>query len=295
MAGLKIRWIDPRGKVWDLTAGTEGVILDLGQRGLGWSELKHTFTHGGLHHAAASVGRGVHTFKVLVGYGKTGQEYYDLAHEWWSLANSPFKLGTLQVQQPGGEVRSRRLRLAESPDTVYKFDPGIGQENGAELWALTGDGGWWLGDEQVVTFTTKNVTGGSSTPFYGPQGHGWPLYIGAPGVARDAWMSNGGQGPMWLTWTLVGPLSAVLVGVTDYGVLSYDGAIPAGEIVEISTEPSNRYVAEVGTNANRYGFVSGSYVPVPVGDRVSLTIQAEGMTSESSISATGRAAYARAF
>ena len=52
-------------------------------------------------------------------------------------------------------------------------------------------------------------------------------------MARDAWVSNGGQGPMWLTYTLVGPLTSVLIGVTDYGVLSYTGTVAAGEIVEI--------------------------------------------------------------
>lgn len=295
MAGLKVRWIDHRGKVWRLTEGTEGVVLDLGQRGLGWAELKHVFTHGDLQHAAASVGRGVHALKVLVGYGKTGQEYYDVAHEWWALANSPFELGTLEVERPDGMVRSRRLRLAESPDTSYVFDPGIGQENGAELWALTGNGAWWYGVEQTVNFTTANVTGANATPFYGTKGTAWPFYISAPGVARDAWVSNGGQGPMWLTYTLVGPLTSALVGVTDYGVLSYNGTIAPGEIVVINTDPANRYVTEVNSGANRYGFVTGKYAPVPVGDRVALTIQAEGMTSASSIAATGRAAYARAF
>ena len=295
MAGLKIRWIDHRGKTWHLTEGTEGVILDLGQRGLGWGELKHVFTHGDLQHASASVGRGIHPLKVLVGHGKTGQEYYNLAHEWWTLANSPFELGTLEVERPDGMVRSRRLRLAESPDTVYQFDPGIGQENGAELWALTGNGAWWYGVEQSAVFTTAKLTGANNTPFYGNSGAGWPLYISAAGVARDAWVSNGGQGPMWLTYTLVGPLTSVLIGVTDYGVLSYSGTVAAGEIVEIGTDPANRYVTEVNSGANRYGFVTGKYAPVPVGDRVPLTIQAEGMTSASSITVTGRPAYAHAF
>lgn len=295
MAGLKVRWIDHRGKTWHLTEGTEGVVLDLGQRGMGWPELKHVFTHGDKQHASASVGRGIHAFKVLVGYGKTGQEYYDVANEWWEQANSPFVLGTLEVEQPNGMVRSRRLRLAETPDTVYGFDPGIGQENDAELWALTGNGAWWHGVEQAVVFDMSKVTGANNTPFYGTKGTGWPLYIAAPGVARDAWVSNMGQGPMWLTYTLVGPLTSVLIGVTDYGVLSYNGTIAAGEVVEINTDPANRYVTEVNSGANRYGFVSGKYAPVPVGDRVPLTIQAEGMTAQSSITATGRPAYAQAF
>ena len=295
MAGLKVRWIDHRGKVWHLTEGTEGVVLDLGQRGLGWGELAHTFTHGDLMHAAARVGRGVHALKVLVGYGLTGDAYYNLAHEWWAVANSPFELGTLEVERPDGMVRSRRLRLAETPDTVHTFDPGIGVEYAPELWALTGDGAWWHGAEQAVVFNQSSIAGATGTPFYGPTGKGWPLYIASPGVARNAFISNGGQGPMWLTYTLVGPLTSPLIGVTDYGVLSYNGTVAAGEVVVIETDPSKRTATEVGSGDNRYGFITGKYAPVPVGDRVALTIQAEGLTSASSITATGRPAYARAF
>ena len=296
MAGLKVRWIDHRGKVWHLTEGTEGVILDLGQRGLDWSPIRHTFTAGGLVHAAATVDRPVHVLKVLVGWDRWGDDYFRLNSEWWEQANSPYHLGTLEVERPDGTVRSRRLRLAESPDTTYAYDPGTRNEDREpEAWELTGNGAWWYGPEQSVVFTDKSVTGAGTTPFYGPTGAGWPLYISASGVAADAWVSNSGQGDMWLKWTIVGPASSVLVGVTDSGVLSYSGTVAAGEIVEIDTDPAHRAVTEVVSGANRYGFVNGSYAPVPVGDRVPLTIQAEGITSATSITVTGRAAYARAF
>lgn len=295
MAGLKVRWIDHRGKTWHLTEGTEGVVLELGQRGLNWGEITHTFTHGDLNHAAAKVGRGIHTFKVLVGHGLTGQDHYDVAQEWWGAANTPFELGTLEVERPDGEVRSRRLRLFESPDTSYLYDPGLGLNNDPEVWALTGNGAWWYGAEQVRTFTTDALTGGNSTPFYGPNGTAWPFYIASPGTANDAWITNGGQGPMWLKWTLVGPMSSVRVGIDGGAGIAYEGAVAAGEIIEISTDPANRYVIEAGSGDNRYGFVTGKYAPAPTGDRVKLAIAAEGMTSASSITVTGREAYARAF
>lgn len=122
------------------------------------------------------------------------------------------------------------------------------------------------------------------TPFYGPDGHGWPLYIGEAATARDAWVANGGQGPSWALWTLEGPMTNVLIGVQGGGVMSYTGDILAGEVVEISTDPANRYAVETGSGDSRYQWVSGSPSPVPTGDRVGLTISAEGMTSASSIS-----------
>lgn len=295
MTGLKIEWHDPRGKVWHLTEGTEGVVLDLGQAGLGWSALNHVFTHNDLQHAAATVGRGIHTLKVLVGHGLAGAEYYRLANEWWAEANSPFKPGTLVVRRPDGVVRTRRLRLFESPDTEHVYDPGIGQENGPELWALTGNGSWWYGPEQVTTFTRDDVTGGSSTPFYGDDGAGWPLHIAGAYHAGDAWLSNEGQGPLWLKWTLTGPLTSVRFGVEGVGVLSYSGTVAAGEVVEVNTDPTNRYVTEIVSGDNRYNEVTGIFAPVPVGGRVPLTIVAEGLSTSSAVTATGRASFARAF
>lgn len=297
--GLTVTWTDPRGKVWDLTRGTEGVLLDLGQKGWGWSELEHVFTRGDSQWAASRVKRGIHELKVTVGWSPDtgyfeGDAYYRLADEWWSLANSPFEKGTLTVTRPDGVQRSRRLRLWESPATEYTYDPGIGQEPEPELWALTGDGGFWQGAEQSFVYRLQNMSGGNGTPFYGNSGSGWPLYISSGATAAGAVIDNLGQGPMWLTWTLIGPMSNPRFGA-DGGVLAYNGFIPAGEVIEVVTDPAGRTVVEQGSGENRYGFVDGVFSPAPVGKRIPLVISAEGMTSASSITVTAREQFARAF
>lgn len=297
--GLKVEWKDHRGTVWNLTDGTEGVLLDLGQKGWGWSELEHVFTRGDSQWASSRVKRGIHELKVTVGWSPetgfyTGEDYYKLAHEWWSQANSPFHLGELIVTRPDGTVRSRKLRLWESPETEYTYDPGIGQEPEPELWALTGDGGYWQGVEQVYTYQQPAMTGGSGTPFYGKQGAGWPLYISSAATAENAVIDNRGQGAMWLVWTLVGPLSNPRFG-TSAGVLTYAGDIPAGEVVEVRTDPAERIVVEQSSGSNRYGFIRGDFAPAPSGDRIPLVISAEGMSANSSVMVTARERYARAF
>ena len=297
--GLKVEWKDPRGKVWNLTDGTEGVLLDLGQKGWGWPELEHVFTRGDSQWASSRVKRGIHELKVTVGWSPvtgyyTGDAYYRLAHQWWSEANSPFQLGELIVTRPDGTVRSRRLRLWQSPDTEYTYDPGIGQEPEPELWALTGDGGYWQGAEQVYTYRQADMSGGTGTPFYGTSGAGWPLYISSAASAANAVIDNRGQGPMWLTWTLVGPLSNPRFG-TSAGLLTYAGDISAGEVIEVRTDPSARLVIEQSSGSNRYGFVKGDFVPAPSGERIPLVISAEGMTAQSSVMVTAREQYARAF
>lgn len=292
---LAITWTDHRGKVWDLGTGAQGVILDLELEGLGWAELEHTFTRGALAWSAGRVQRGVHALKVLVGWDRTGADYYRLADEWWTEANSPFHIGVLQFTRPDGVSRSRRLRLFESPGSTLVHDPGLGLENGPELWSLTGDGGYWDGPEQSYIFRQDQLTSGSGVPFYGEDGAGWPLYISAGASAGDAHLDNNGQGPMWLTWTLTGPLSSARFGLAEDGRLAYTGYIAAGEQVEVTTQPGDRRATEVSSGDNRYGFVTGHYSPVPVGERVPLTIVAEGMDAESSIIAIGREQFARAF
>ncbi len=291
---LKIEWIDPTGQTWNLTEGTEGVLLDVNQSDFHLSPVEHTYVRGGSQWAGAQVKRAEPSLKVLVADQKTGIEYYALADKWWSQANSPFDVGVLRVTRPDGEVRELQARLRDTPGTEWAYDPGSGiDDNPGEAWLLTSPSSYWAGPEQSVRFASS-VVGGGGTPFYGPNGYGWPLYISEATSAQDLFISNRGQGPVWVTWTLVGPMSAVRIGV-EGGVLAYDGAIPSGEQVVISTEPGNRYALEAGSGENRYGKLSGVYAPVPVGERIPLTITAEGMTEESSVIVTAREQFAMPF
>lgn len=291
---LTVEWIDRNGKTWDLTAGTEGVLLDVGQSDFTLSPIEHTYVRGGTQWAGAQVRRAEPSLKLLVADEKTGTEYYRLADEWWSEANSPFDTGVLRVTRPDGEIRELVCRLRDTPGTVYPYDPGSGiDENPGEAWLLTSPDSYWSGPEQSVRFAS-NAVAGAGTPFYGPSGKGWPLYISSASAAKDLFISNNGQGPVWLTWTLVGPMSTVRFGV-EGGLLAYSGSIPAGEQVIVSTKPGNRFAVEAGSGDNRYSKLSGTYAPMPVGDRLPLTIIAEGMTTQSAVIVTAREQFARPF
>lgn len=292
---LKFLWTDHAGKVWDLTSGAEGVILDLGQSGLGWSDISHVFARSGQRHMSATATRGIHHLAVLVGWNKVGQDFYDLREAWWFHANSPFVEGTLSVIRPDGETRSRRLRLAESPDTEYRYDPGLGLDQPVEPWVLTGNGPWWDGDLQTTQLSQADFTGGSDTPFYGEDGTAWPFHIASPAYAMDAFMSNRGQGPMWLTWELVGPLTFPMFGIPGAGVLSYVGSIMPGEVVKVTTDPETRGAVTLHDGLSKYSHVAGEYAPLPAGARVPLYLSAEGLSSGSRIIAYGTEKHASAF
>ena len=294
--GLEVTWTDYRGTVWDLTRGTQGVILDLDQAGLDWAGINQTFTTGGQILRATSLDWGTHHLAVLVGWDRKGADYLRLRSQWWTEANSPFwdRAGVLSVTAPGGQTRTRRLVLGSSPETVFKYDPSLGVDTPVEVWTLTGPNPWWYGLTQVVELTQSSFTSASSVPFYGNTGAGWPLNISSTATASNVFMSNDGQGPMWVTWTLQGPMSTPRVG-TSAGVLTYTGNIAAGEVVEISTAPERRAVVERTSGMSRYGEVSGNYAPLPAGERSPLVVSAEGLTSASKITATATTAYATAF
>lgn len=302
---LRIEWIDPRGKIWDLTSGEEGVLLDLGQEGLEVSGVEHQWARGGTLWVGAQIQRAEPSLRILVGDGLTGQPYYALADEWWSEANSVFEEGVLRVTRPDGEVREMRCRLRAAPGTSFTYDPGQPfreESDRVEAWLLAGSTAMWQGRRQESAFGIGVVGGrqnaSAGTPFFGTRGYGWPLYISQPTLEVDqgstATFTNRGQGPMWLTWRLVGPMSDPRVGIGE-SVLAYRGAIPAGEVVEITTEPGRRAVTELGSGQSRFGLVSGAYAPVPVGVDVPLVATAEGMSAGSRIIASGRPQYRRPF
>lgn len=292
---LTIEWIDPRGKVWNLTDGTEGVLLDVGQSDFHLSTIEHQWVRGGMQWAGSQIQRAEPSLKVLVGDTLSGSRYYRLADEWWSLANSASAEGVLRVTRPDGEVRELRCRLRDTPATEWDYDPGAGiADVPGEPWLLSGATSFWEGPEQSVSFSADVVAGGGGVPFYGADGHGWPLYIAPLSSASDLFLSNLGQGPQWLTWTLIGPITSITFGV-EGGWLSYEGGIAAGEQVVVTTEPGYRYAVEAVSGDNRYTHISGTYAPVPVGDRIPLHIVAEGMTAESSVIVTAREQFVKPF
>lgn len=291
---LKVEWFDPRGKVWNLTDGTEGVLLDVGQSDFTIPKIEHTYIRGGTQWASSQIERAEPSLKVLVADTLTGMDYYRIADEWWSKANSPFYAGTLRVTRPDGVVRELKARLRDTPGTEYEYDPGAGlKDNPGEAWLLTSVSSMWEGTEQSVAFQYEQING-TATPFYGTSGKGWPLYIAPVSRSNGLFMANNGDGDIWLTWTLIGPLTNPIFGV-DGAQLAYSGTIPAGEIVMVSTKPGERFAMETNSMDNRYGRVSGVYAPLGRGDRVPVIISAEGMTSASRIIATGRERYVRPF
>jgi hypothetical protein len=291
---LTVEWVDPRGKVWNLTDGTEGVILDVGQSDFTLSPLEHHYVRGGTQWAGVTRERAEPSLKVVVGYDLKSSAYYQLADEWWSKANSADHPGTLRITRPDGVVRYLTARLRDTPGTTYQFDPGAGLDDPpGEPWLLTSPSAFYDGDMQLTRFTLDSLAVG--TPFYGPDGTGWPLYIGEAFSAGNITAENNGEGPVWPVWTLTGPLSNAYLAVGDGRGLTFDGALGDGQSVRITTEPGARSVVDLTTGESLYSVVRGTYQPIPAGREIPMTITADGMTTSSAIEVRFSEKYVRPF
>lgn len=292
---LTVEWLDPRGKTWNLTDGTEGVILDVDQSDLTLPGADHYYTPDGKQWTGVKLHRAEPSLKVIVGDGLTSEQYYQLADEWWSVANSYFSEGTLRFTRPNGAYRELRARLRDTPGTTYRYDPGADIDDApGEPWLLTAATSYYEGPLQAYVFDNEALSADRGTPFYGPNGAGWPLYIADAKSADNVYIRNNGQGSAWITWVLKGPLTNPTFG-TSLGVLSIDGNVALGEQIVVTTAPGDRFAYEVNSGQSRYSSLTGTFAPLPVGDRVPLTIKAEGMTPESSITMSVREQFVRPF
>lgn len=291
---LIIEWIDARGKVWNLTDGTEGVVLDVDQSDFTLSPVEHHYARGGTQWAGATVGRAEPSLKVVVGYDTSSTAYYQLADEWWAKANSFTAPGTLKVTRPDGVVRYLIARLRDTPGTTYQFDPGAGiTDPPGEPWFLTSPSSYYSGPARLVRFDSSAFAGG--TPFYGHDGTGWPLHIGAAQVANNLFVDNLGEGPVWPTWELTGPMSNVFIATGTGTGLSLDLNLGEGQRVVITTDPAERSVRDADTGISYYNRIRGAFVPIPPGEQIPIRISADGMVEGSAVELRFSEQFARPF
>ncbi|QGJ94148.1 minor tail protein [Corynebacterium phage EmiRose] len=291
---LVVEWIDPRGKTWNLTTGEQGVIFDMGQQGLGWSTIQHATARSGQRILSSTLERAVHNLAISLDPERVGMPAYELREEWWYKANSPYDYGTLKFTRPDGVVRTRRLKLADTPDTKLTYDPGIGAGDVVEVWPLTGNGPWWEGVAQEHIITYADLTGGNDTPFYGADGTAYPFYISRPFAAQGVTIDNTGQGPMWLTWELTGPMTDPVIGFDGGALLQYKGVISAGEKITIITDPEYRRVID-GDGMSMFGYLYGRVAPTPKGQQVPLVFTAQAIGAATRAVVTGVTRYAAPF
>lgn len=289
---LQIYWVDWRGVTWNLTTGEQGVLLAEGAADFGLPPIHHVMDVSGVVTTTVT-DPARPSLAVEVGVGLSGQEYYELADEWWSVANETGKVGLLVVHSPGRPPRWGKFLLREAPDVTWRNDPGLRQERPVEPWLLQGVSPYWSEATQTLTYSREGLE--MYKPFYGDTGE-WPLYLTPKQLGGSKTFTNTGQGRMWAKWELKGPLTNPSIA---YGlaIIRYNGTIPRGGLVTVETDPSHVYARDVwGENVlNKFTIPGGRFPSIPRGESVTVRIDSEEAGTDAHIKVSASEQHLRPF
>lgn len=300
----ELSWLGWDGSEWELTNPESGLFLMPGVRGLHLPDFERQSTRSPM--VAGSRHRGTSTndrecFWPLFLYSDTGSDEF-MARDsafWRSL--DPDLEGTWISHIPGGGRRTLNLRLVSSDDetlhdSVYKGWAKYGV-------TLLADQPYWLGEtvrnswaqgdlrNYYVTAEDRITYGYADDVIH---------YLSAGGSLGSAKFSNDGDVPTYPIWTVVGPTTAVSVGVEGNSI-SVPFDIPEGYAVQIDTDPINGQVlwygewdgSQIIDPVDRTSDLDpeSKFVAIPRGQNRALTIS---MTGQGAVIAEVRNKYWRA-
>lgn len=177
----------------------------------------------------------------------------------------PVEPGTWTVGE-GRTARSMQLTGTFDDDFAFQYDPfltGFAQI-GVDLVAPRP---LWLGEPVVVPFT-----GGDPVNFI-DENESPPFHISSEATFTDARITNTGNEPAYIEWTVSGPLTGVTVGVGGALVSAPD--LVEGDVLVINTDPAGQYATLNGSDyTKQLGFQM--FAPVPAKKKSSLVVAGTG-------------------
>lgn len=299
---INITWTGVDGSVWDLTGGTQGVILSTGVGGLNLPAFTQQVSKAarvpgqrylGTVYDARSFPLTVHVGDVWTA-PRVGADWLTLDAAWWASLSAE-ATGRLTVTTSNGG-RSLACRLASTPDPAYPFDP---SDQGSATYPLTlsADKPFWTGPDITVPFpypaSGANYYGGGS----GTKGP--PFTIGSSSALANATITNPGDRPAYLRYVFTGP------GTPWFEINGHRTTLPtlgSGQVVSIDTNPlASNAVQDIssGGSVDFWPFMGAhdfwiavppktSGFPIPMGI-------ASGVSGASGISVTLTPQYMRAW
>lgn len=275
-------WIGHDGSEWDLTQIDGPMLVQNGVIGLHDPEFERFIDESSNlpgHRLRGVRARAREVFWPLMFCSDSVDEWATAWSGFWRSIH-PMKQGTWRV---GTGEEARELRLTGVYDSKYsmRHDPfTLGWATiGAQLEAAQP---YWQG-QPIVRGPWTNVT---KRPFFpGP-----PFRLSSSKTLAKASIPNPGDVDTWLAWRVVGPFSAMVLGVGGSSI-TVPFELEEGDVLEIDMDPRNQFARLNGEDATEpLGFQE--FAAVTPGDSVPLTIEATGAGS---VSATLTPLYFRAF
>lgn len=295
--GMRLRWEDPNGMVWDLTDKKSGVLLLKGTRGLDrptGTRFRDSpaSSHGSQHRGTRWAEREVF-WPINTWHEERGESWMLRDREFFAGLD-PDRPGRWVITHPNGGPE-RYLELRYDPDKSN--DDGFDTMPSIRGWAnygiyLTADQPFWVGAPSTKSFDPPRPP----DPFFEPNGPHL-FNIGQGFTTANATIDNVGDVESYGTWYVDGETApGAMVGVGSR-TITIPFAVPAGFCLVIESEPSrigavlyektaaaperpsNRVIGEhliSPVNRSKQLGASPDFAPVPVGRRVGLSVNFEG-------------------
>jgi hypothetical protein len=244
---LNITYVDPDGNNWDLSdltfskgyicaaiAGIEGVPTMLQTIPL----LDGTAVPNIYIPQPGSI-----AIAVLVGWpdgSSSENDYYAnldaFVRAFTNRRNELPAPGYIQVQRPNGTTRQVQVFCVSGLNT-----PEVGIHNSLySLTLQTPDPYWYDLIQQSVTYANNPAVG--ILPLL-------PIAFSGQLIGNTI-LTNGGSALAYPVWTITGPGTPTFKNVTTGRQFSLNTAIPAGNVVQISTKPGSQYATNLTTAVN---------------------------------------------
>lgn len=292
--GVLLEWIGYDGSIWDLTNGGGGVVLDPVEGdivGLHEPEIEKYKSESYSIPGHRLLGWRTKTREVFwptLIYADTSDQWNDTYGRFFRSIHPQFE-GVWRATY-AGQTRELRLTGEYSGRHGSSLAP---QTIGWERFGITLEAAqpYWAGD--VVT--RGPWIGPNETPFYGDEGEpGWvggpPFYISKAQTIGSATMTNPGDVDAFPTWTAIGPLADIVVGIGD-ALVTVPFDLTEGETLVIDTDPRHVQARLDGTPVTaELGFQR--FKPIPPGGAVPIHVEASG---NGSVSCSLVPLYFRAF
>jgi hypothetical protein len=272
--GLRHTWTGWDGTSFDLTDGSAGVLMLLdGVGGMHLPELDQYLDEYASADGARYRGTRTRTRQpswTIGVFGDTSRQWRERDVAFWRTLD-PDRPGLWTITDPEGRVRTLVCRLRSSAEHTYTRDP---HKAGWAVYSvdLLAEQPHWQGPPVLsprwALATAENFTGPSdAAPSY---------YVSAASTIGSAALTNPGDVDAWLTWEVVGPVTSVEITAAG-GELAF-GAVPAGQTLRISTDPTEPVATLNGVD--RTGDVDPwDPRPVPAGETVDVGITLVGAGS----------------
>jgi hypothetical protein len=244
---LVITYIDPDGNSWnlsDLTMSNGYVCTGIaGIQGIPVMIQTTPFLDGTAFANLYIPQPGSISLGMLVGRPASGAEndYYALldsvTRAFLSRRNEVPAPGYLQIQRPDGTTRQVTVYTTAGLDT-----PETDIDYTVFAFTLqTPDPYWYDLVQQNLVFTISDAPG--ILPLL-------PIQLAASTIIGNATITNNGSALAYPVWTITGPGTPTIQNLTTGRQWSLNTPIPAGQVIQVATQPGQQYAANITTATN---------------------------------------------